>query len=371
MMKEPTRAKEAFDKDFSTVGNEVGFCDAPEKALQRNFISVPIADGTLGTYENWRTVLAEQVGLDNPDVNYLAHMCAKLVDAPKQGLRLKGTFRDEDKMKFQEIPRPLWFMDKRVQQRKNGLRPYHDLTDIDTQGVESTTTMDFLYDTLLKETAAFTKYSRSMFYDPDAVFKDPELTEPWTRALELASQLNDDALKADLEHIKSHIVKNHHDYQNHLLRFSQRSRNPRRHQNRTDIEDDFPQFDSHFELEEYFAKDFLENPSVNEIKSGVLLFDIHANGGQMFLSMKASYAYILSVTDSKYNKYCYVVAYDALRRIKADAIAKKTKENGLAEPVSIGTYKCMTLDRRWIRKLKELNYVSGDHIDKAMKSDKH
>lgn len=363
MKPEPSRARDAFDKDDVTVGSEVGHCQDPERALQRNFLSVSIPDGTLGTYENWRTVLAERDGLDNPHVSYLAHMCAKLVDAPKQGLRLKSHIREEDRSIYAETPHPLWFMDKRFQQRKNGLKPYHDLSDIDmSRGVEKTTTMDFLYDTLMKETAKFTKYSHSMFLDRKVTFKDTDLTDPWTRALELSAQLNDgDKLKRDLGRIKAYILQNHREYKAHCLRLSKRLRNRKSQNDSNDAStstDGVPEFDGHFELEEYYAKEFLDNPSIKDLESSVLYFDIQVNGGRMYQSIKASYAYILSLSDGKYSKYCYAVAFDALRRVKADATAKKIKENGLAESVSTATYKSMSIDRSWIRKIRELTYSS-------------
>lgn len=369
---ECSRVKNAFEKDKKTVGQEVGTFDSAEKAIQINFLSVSIPDGTLGVYENWRTVLAERTSLDNPDVTYLAHMCAKLVDAPKQGLKLKAATKSRDRSNFAEMPYPAWFMDKKNKQRGPGLQSYRDINNVYTiQDAPCTTTMDFLYDALLQETAAFTKYSRSMFCDEDVSFKDSDLTAPWIKACELATQLNDPLLKADLDLVAITIRKNKDAYYKQCGEFDQQRQryidniaNPHRYQNNKFVDELQSRFNTYFELEEYFAKDYLNSPSTQNLKSNIITFDIQANGGKMLQCIKASYAYILSVSVNKYGKYCYIVAYDALRRIKADSAAKNAKENGIAETVSVSAYKSMNVDRKWLKRIKESNYIE-ENIEKV------
>ncbi|KAL7322598.1 hypothetical protein PS15p_211579 [Mucor circinelloides] len=362
------RAEEAFEKDKSTVGKEVGSHKNAEEAIQNNFISVAIPDGTLGVYENWRTVLAESTSLDHPDVVYLGHMCSKLVDAPKQGLNLKATVKKRDRTNFSQIPHPPWFMDKRNKQRASTFRSYKEVNDVYTlEGAPCTTTMDFLYDTLLKETAAFTKYSRSMFYDDDVPLKDPHLVAPWLKANELATQLNDEALMADLKLIAQAVENNRKEYNEQCTkldvqkqRYIENISNPTKYVDEKFIEEFQSHFNSHFELEEYYAKDFMESPPTQNLKSNIMTFDVQANGGRMLQNIKASYAYKISISANKYAKYCYLVAFDCLRRIKADAVAKQSKENGIAESLSSSAYKCMTIDRKWIKKIKESNYTENN-----------
>ncbi|KAI8647866.1 RNA dependent RNA polymerase-domain-containing protein [Parasitella parasitica] len=362
------RAEEAFDKDKSTVGKEVSSCKDPQEAIQNSFISVAIPDGTLGVYENWRTVLAECSSLDHPDVVYLGHMCSKLVDAPKQGLTLKATVKKRDRANFSEIPHPPWFMDKKNKQRGPTFRSYKEANNVYTlHGAPCSTTMDYLYDTLLTETAAFTKYSRSMFCDDDVSLKDPDLIAPWLKAKELATQLSDGLLATDLRLIAEAVETNKKEYTEKCAkldslkqRYLENLSNPTKYVDEKYIEEFQSQFNSHFELEEFYAKDFLETPPTQSLKSNVMMFDVQVNGGRMLHNIKASYAYIISINSSKYAKYCYLVAYDNLRRIKADAVAKQTKENGFAETLSPSAYKCMTIDRNWIKKMKETNYTDGN-----------
>ncbi|KAG1112413.1 hypothetical protein G6F42_014752 [Rhizopus arrhizus] len=259
-------------------------------------------------------------------------------------------------------------MDKRNKQRASTFRSYKEVNDVYTlEGAPCTTTMDFLYDTLLKETAAFTKYSRSMFCDDDVPLKDPHLVAPWLKANELATQLNDEALMADLKLIAQAVENNRKEYNEQCAkldvqkqRYVENISNPTKYVDEKYIEEFQSHFNSHFELEEYYAKDFMESPPTQNLKSNIMTFDVQANGGRMLQNIKASYAYKISISANKYAKYCYLVAFDHLRRIKADAVAKQSKENGIAESLSSSAYKCMTIDRKWIKKIKESNYTENN-----------
>lgn len=326
-------------------------------------------DGTLGVYENWRTVLAEHKSLDDPDVIYLAHMCAKLVDAPKQGLRLTPVTKSRDRNNFLKIAHPAWFMDKKNKQRDANIRSYKEVNNVYTiHDAPCVTTMDHMYDTLLKETAAFTKYSRSLFCDEDVPFKDSDLTAPWNDTLDVAimfaTKLGKKELKDDLDLIAKAVKENREAYtkqcgefQNQRAHYMDNIRNPSRYSENKFLDELQSKFNSYLELEEYFAKDFTEKPDLQSFKSESIILDVKASGGKLLQRLKASYAYTLSITADKYNKYCYIVAYDILRRIKADASALLVKENGLAETVSVPTYKSMNLDRKWLKRIKETSFV--------------
>ncbi|KAG2195244.1 hypothetical protein INT47_007973 [Mucor saturninus] len=363
--KESERVQKAFQKDKSTLGQEIGAHSNAEFAIQNSFISVTLPDGTLGVYENWRTVLAELRSLDDPDVIYLAHMCAKLVDAPKQGLRLTSTTSSRDRTNFSKVAHPAWFMDKKNKQREANMRSYKEVNNVYTMhDAPCVTTMDHMYDTLLKETAAFTRYSRSLFCDEDVPYKDVDLTAPWSKATQNAKTMGGQDLVDDLDLIAKTIRQNREAYTTQCGEFqSQRAhymdniRNPSRYQANKFIDELQSRFNNYLELEEYFAKDYMDTPDPLMFKSSILKFDVEANNGKMLQVLKASYAYTLTISSDKYNKYCYIVAYDVLRRIKADACASLNKENGLGESVSVSTYKAFNLDRKYLRRIKETAFV--------------
>ncbi|KAG1229993.1 hypothetical protein CU097_005283 [Rhizopus azygosporus] len=368
VIKELDRVTQAFQKDKSTLGQQIGAYPDPEKALQANFINVQMPDGTLGLYENWRTVLAEKSALDDPDVSYLAQMCARLVDAPKQGLHLKQSVYNRDRANFSKIPHPIWFMDKKNKQREGHKRAYKEANDCYTLLEQSpcVTTMDHLYKTLMTETAAFTKYSQCMFSEVDIPLKDHDLTGPWNRATELATGKNDSALQHDLELIRQAVNANMESYQKtmtefHMLRqhIMDNIYDPNKYIE-NDAMDFTSPFASFFELEEFIAKEYHSTPDPSKFISPIFQFDVQVNGGYMLQNIKASYAYIICVSSRKYSKYCYVVAFDTLRRIKADALAKNNKENGLSETVSISIYPSLNMDRKWIRRIKESNVKSSN-----------
>lgn len=60
----------------------------------------------------------------------------------------------------------------------------------------------------------------------------------------------------------------------------------------------------------------------------------------MLQNIMASYVYTLSVSLDKYSEYCYMVAYDAMYRIKTDIYVQNCqKEICLAETVAVSAYK--------------------------------
>lgn len=340
-----------------------------EYAIQQSFIAVSLPDGTLGTYENWRTVLAEHKSLDDPDVIYLAHMCAKLVDASKQGLKLTPITKTKDINNFGNLAHPTWFMDKKNKQRESSIYGYKEVNNVYTLHKDhAVTTMDHLFNTLMKETEAFTRYSRSLFSEEDVPYKDNDLSEPWLKAMKVASLPGNELFKQDLDLIAKSIKQNRDTYNQQVQEFQlQRAhymdniRNPTRYVENQFVDDLLSRFNNFLELEEFFAKEYNELPPKNSLKSPTFVIDMEVNSSKMLQTLKASYAYTLGVNTEKYGKYPYIVAYDMLRRIKGDACAAAAnKENGLAETVSLSTYKSMNIDRKWIKRIKETSYVEKD-----------
>ncbi|KAG0174870.1 hypothetical protein DFQ28_006744 [Apophysomyces sp. BC1034] len=366
---EPVKIGAAFQKCTTTIREQVtkhSKEEEQERALQTCFVSVALPDGTLGLYENWRTVLTESTSFENEDVIYLAHMCAKLVDAPKQGLELKQAVLMRDRNDFSKVPHPEWFLDKRNRQRAKTLRAYEEVNkDAIVRERSLVTVMDHLYDKMVRETDAFTRFSKSMFVEEDVVFKDPDLSAPWMKMQEMAEKTGDDALRKDLAEIRCTVEKNYNTYvkdSRHLWQRRQKKMDSRfdpARQTESFLEDQ-SQFNTAFELEDYFAQQFHKLPTT--YVSPFLNFDIRVNNGQMVQKIKASYAYLLTIQAEKYSKYCYIVAYDILRRMKADACTPKSHH--VSESIAPSMYNALNLDRRWMRRLKETKSSDdcGTHV---------
>ncbi|KAI8092751.1 RNA dependent RNA polymerase-domain-containing protein [Halteromyces radiatus] len=354
------RVKVAFEKNTSKIRDELRHIrdlDEQGAKLQQLFLSVPVYDGTLGVYENWRTVLSELDSFDTPDAIYLAQMCALLVDSPKQGLTIKSWVRKEDYIKYSPYPSPAWFLDKLKK-----LKTTDDNRSINLVDRPPTTTMDHLHITISKEIEKMVQYTYSIIPEELVTRKDPDLIAPWEKALETAIKLDDKIMQTDLETIRQTVDDSFNRYQKDvksvvtfLEQRSQRSSHQKQQEipssPSTALGDHLNKFNCLSDVEEYHAQQF---QAAISLTSPVFQMDLLANDGRLVQTLKASCAYLRSIQHSKYSKYCYVVAYDILTRIKADAIAKQTKLNGLAVSVIPSTYTALTLEKRWIRKEKEL-----------------
>ncbi|KAI7866848.1 RNA dependent RNA polymerase-domain-containing protein [Spinellus fusiger] len=361
----PIKVENAFDKCTTTLVQSV-LChkeeEAQEKALQEMQISIDMPDGVLGKYDNWRTILTESTCFDNEDVVYLAHMCAKLVDASKQGLTLKPAVLIRDTNDFIKVPQPQWFVDKRNRQREKDVHSYIETNkDFLSSERSMTTAMDYLYDTLLRKVDQFTKFSRSIFREEDIALRDPVLEAPWLEVMKIAKS-GDTALLEDLKKIQHAIDRNINEY-NHAAR-SLWLKRQKQSDNRYDpgkahspFVEESSRFTTGFELEEQTALNYLQTPPSDSFTSDILVFDIEANHGQIVQNIKASYAYIRTIQTQKFSKYCYIVAYDALRRLKADAFA--TRKSNLSESVVPSVYIALNLDKQWLKRARDANSSKG------------
>ncbi|KAI8328509.1 RNA dependent RNA polymerase-domain-containing protein [Chlamydoabsidia padenii] len=372
----------AFEKDTRTVRDELRNCrnmDDQESILQRMFLSAPSYDGTLGVYENWRTVVSEITSLDDPQVIYLAQMCALLVDAPKQGLWVKPWIKKEDRERFSVHPVPQWFADK-----------WHSVPDPDEKGPSTmsllerplTTAMDHLHETIQTEIEHLTQYAQSLIPIDKTTRMDPDLTTPWEKTWKVATDLDDTLMLDDLKtlqdlvniSLESYIqgvrdVMGYVDWAEKRRKARQKQKQQGDKSDDDDDEDnyvspaiaarlpiDIDRFSTFHEVEEFHAQHFF-GLGLDCMKSRYFKTDLAVNNGRMIHTLKASYAYIRTIEQERYSKYCYVVAHDNLARMKSDAIAKKTKANGLSVSLVPSIYPAMTMDRIWIRKEKEISQL--------------
>ncbi|KAI7868277.1 RNA dependent RNA polymerase-domain-containing protein [Spinellus fusiger] len=355
----PEKAYTAFDHDKQAVRHLVSSCrdeHQQQSALKSEFISVSLPETMLGLYENWRTVLAENKSFKDENVIYLAHMCAKLVDASKQGLLLKPSVFQRDQKDFSSLVYPRWFVDKRHKQREKNFALGENHSEKSSRKHIATTTMDHLYVTLLEETDIFANHLKNLALDDIVSRNDIDLSSPWNLHMDRAIKGGNTDLLNDMKAIKQQIDESYEVYRQHCRKHT----HPRNKKHAPSVFEESQQFTTTFELEEYFASIF-EN--VTSTQSNYLTLDSKVNGGRLLKTLKASYAYIRTIKDGKHSNYCYVVAFDCLRRIKADACTRKIKKNGLSESISPDLYIAMTIDRTWLKRLRALhvteNSISG------------
>lgn len=215
--------------------------------------------------------------------------------------------------------------------------------------------MDHLYHALLKQTEKFTRYTRCMFDDEDIKFKDDHLAAPYETMLAHA-QRHDPVLLKDLQTLGREIdvhLQAHSRNIGELMRLKESKLDSRFNPTREPepFLYDYTQFWSAFEVEENTAREYQAIPST-PLQSSVFLADQAGNQGRMLETIKASYAYRQTIHNEKYSKYCYVVAFDALRRLKADARAKEAKVH-MAHTTVPYMYMAMNIDKSWVKKVKE------------------
>ncbi|ORZ17965.1 RNA dependent RNA polymerase-domain-containing protein [Absidia repens] len=358
-----------FEVDSTKVRDELRNLrnlDDQEAKLQYLFLAAPTYDGTLGLYENWRMIASEMTSLDTPDVIYLAQMCAILVDAPKQGSKVLPWARKEDRLKFAAYPMPEWFAEKLHKTWESGKQKPREVTLTERP---LTTVMDMLHATICSEVERLTKHTQSLVSTDMTIRIDQDLASPWNKVLEMAANSNEDddnddgLMLEDLKTIQKAVDDNCNDYfkdvrkmvTHNKQKLKKSNRNKKQHQAKTTVveeEEAISKFDSFYELEEHHAQYFYDM-ALPLMKSTAFRADVMWNDGQLLQTLKASYAYIKTIQDLNYNKYCYVVAYDVLARMKADACAKKIKTNGLATSIVPSIYPAMVMDSRWIRKDKQ------------------
>ncbi|SAM00819.1 hypothetical protein [Absidia glauca] len=305
---------------------------------------------------------------------YLSQMCALLVDAPKQGYKLKFWAKKDDRAKYANRPVPTWFLEKlkKTRDTEDGQPARNPLKPADRP---LTTAMDFLHFAIQQEIEKLAKTPQSLIPEDLVTRKDNDLALPWNKAVETAKALGDEAMQADLETIRDAVEVNFTNYMqdirdvvNYLAQKADSQWTSTRSQmeggKTSSVKENRPgvlgecinKFSSFLQIEQHYAKVFHEM-AMDSLVSTTLKMDIMVNDGRLVQTLKGSCAYLRTVTKGKYNKYCYVVAYDVLARIKSDVCAKKSKLNGICNTVVPSIYPAMHMDRRWIRKYKDIRLL--------------
>lgn len=372
------RVSIVFERDSRKVCDELrhmGGGDDQAVRLQQLFLTVPTYDGTLGIYENWRTVISEMDTYGTEDGIYLAQMCALLVDAPKQGYKLKFWAKKDDRAKYSSRPVPAWFLEKLKKTRESDdMQPSRNSAKPADRPL--TTAMDFLHSAIQREIEKLAKTPQSLIPEDLVTRKDNDLAFPWNKAMETAKALGDEAMQMDLDTIRDAVEVNFNNYTQDVrdvVAYLEQKADSQWTSTRSQQEastkmssanangprvlgECINRFSSFLQIEQHYAKLFHEM-AMDSLVSTTFKMDIKANEGRLVQTLKASCAYLRTVTKGKYNKYCYVVAYDALARIKSDVCAKKTKLNGICNTVVPSIYPALTMDRGWIRKYKDIRLL--------------
>ncbi|CAB4445584.1 unnamed protein product [Rhizophagus irregularis] len=127
-------------------GDKIFCCWEPQ--IVQNFKNSPVLpidpsvenaftdlEPTLGLYDRWHRLQSSKYGLSNKSSIYLAQMCAKLVDATKQGLNIKPNVLQYDS-EFGNLPVPYW-MDKNKDSKSRNRESHLGVMDLLCKSIEN------------------------------------------------------------------------------------------------------------------------------------------------------------------------------------------------------------------------------------------
>ncbi|RIA96761.1 RNA dependent RNA polymerase-domain-containing protein [Glomus cerebriforme] len=337
-----SRVENAFIKNEMTLDKLLLSTrpDEIEARLQEVIIENYFKDlePTLGLYDRWHRLQSSNYGLSDETSIYLAQMCAKLVDATKQGLTILPSVQQRDNEIFRKLPVPYW-MDKDNKCRNR---------------LENLGAMDYIYmeiEKYMKEISSKDFQVAKITQDPD-----PHINEFWNNEFDRARRMEGEeglAYKNDLNLIygsSSEIIKMYNTQYRNIFdddqdRDREQSSKPANSKN-----------EKFKGVDHEFLKRFLNNPPVEKYQSSIFKF-LKGRGPltlenidplTMFeLQLKAAALYIASIKRKPAGQDCWVIAFRVLCNIKSQMIDKDV----LGGPRSIidDVWQSMKIDRKWIK----------------------
>ncbi|PKY40589.1 RdRP-domain-containing protein [Rhizophagus irregularis] len=343
----------AFTVDKKTV-DELLSSTTPDKIeikLQEVILDTYFKDlePTLGLYDRWHRLQSSKYGLSNKSSIYLAQMCAKLVDATKQGLNIKPNVLQYDS-EFGNLPVPYW-MDKNKDSKSRNRESHLGVMDLLCKSIENE----------MKEINSKDFLIAKMTKDPD-----PHIKEFWFNELTRAEQMNREeglAYKEDLDLIYKKSFEmislynsNYYEIFNDDLErkdfpFGQATQTTKStsSSSKSKMNDKFKGVDYEFILK------FLNTPSVDKYKSNIFKY-LKDRGSltpdnldplSMFeLQLKAAALHLASIGKKPTGQGCWVIAFRILCNIKSQMIDRFVV--GGPRTIIEEVWQSMKVDKKWV-----------------------
>ncbi|CAB4380254.1 unnamed protein product [Rhizophagus irregularis] len=343
----------AFTVDKKTV-DELLSSTTPDKIeikLQEVILDTYFKDlePTLGLYDRWHRLQSSKYGLSNKSSIYLAQMCAKLVDATKQGLNIKPNVLQYDS-EFGNLPVPYW-MDKNKDSKSRNRESHLGVMDLLCKSIENE----------MKEINSKDFLIAKMTKDPD-----PHIKEFWFNELTRAEQMNREeglAYKEDLDLIYKKSFEmislynsNYYEIFNDDLErkdfpFGQATQTTKStsSSSKSKMNDKFKGVDYEFILK------FLNTPSVDKYKSNIFkylkdrgpLTPDNLDPLSMFeLQLKAAALHLASIGKKPTGQGCWVIAFRILCNIKSQMIDRFVV--GGPRTIIEEVWQSMKVDKKWV-----------------------
>lgn len=360
-----------FDKDTRRVGNYLSLFDDVSMALQQYSIDDCLHSSMnfhLGIYHGFHVANMYYHGYRHEDSVYLAHMCSKLVDAPKQGLKLRSEVFQADRRRFSRLPIPRWYSDLRKARASKTKGSLLDALNVDEAKIgyaiapkrhgQEMFVLDVIRDELQARKDAQLKAYKDKLDRLCEQRLDQDIASYWNTAERYARESSDNAYLSDLELVERY-VKETFERQRECRKEARDIKSVKRSTFATPSRKDAREvttssafFDS---LCEPLVLQFRAWPGKDTFKSEIMRHALALNN-QHLLLLKASCAYTLTyyrINEASYtdpamgysNDFCWRFCFDELCRLKADAVASKAGNR--ARTVIDGVYMGLKMDSRW------------------------
>ncbi|RIB18357.1 RNA dependent RNA polymerase-domain-containing protein [Gigaspora rosea] len=335
----------AFSKCTETIGNYLAPVknDAKEltKKVQRLILEEYFKDilTPVGMYDYYHRLYSSHHGLSDPKSIYLAQIGARLLDATKQGEKLKDSVFKSDR-KYNNLPIPFW-MEKDKSKSKT----------------KSVCSMDNLRRIAQEEVAFVNSPEFSVSLNTRRGL-DPHIHQFWLREFERATNMNDDGrYKKDLELIISvtaSIIRKYNSEIRQLLGEEdlslelQNSPTPSaptpnsiysRNGKIRSLSYKYTEQFINFPLTKNYESDILKHVDRTDLNYDITLFE---------LRLKAAALYIQSFTRNPEYEVCWKLAFRILCGLKARIIeSEKSDIVGGPRSVTYEVWQSLNVDNRW------------------------
>ncbi|CAG8485418.1 6347_t:CDS:2 [Paraglomus occultum] len=366
--------EEAFcknDKRVVDILRDIRDTKSAERIIQQRIVDTLFDDITnqLGLYSFYHQIWSAKFGIDHEKSIYFGQMCAKLVDATKQSLKLKEGKSQTDGREVSKLDWPQWFIDQR--ERKKGCSHF-DLDSSDAFSMRRSGTqspLDIVNEFMKKELSIFNSNNFSII--PNSTNdQDQHIGRFWQKEVERAGmmkKLGDSTYLEDLQLIRKSmdnlVVEYNRTYRDIMDEERERENIIRQksHRKRTAISPCslFPASIDN-DIDELFLYKFRTTPTPSMYKNLHLRCterkSVYNAALDLEMKLKASALYLASFKKKDDGKCCWALAFRELCNIKAsmveadENITGYPKTTGGARTVMGNVWKTMKVDRRWLIK---------------------
>ncbi|CAG8481500.1 1771_t:CDS:2 [Paraglomus brasilianum] len=364
--------EEAFcknDKKVVDILKDIRDTKSAERIIQQKIVDTLFEDITnqLGLYSFYHQIWSAKFGIDHEKSIYFGQMCAKLVDATKQGLKLKEGKTQADGREVSKLDWPQWFVDQR--EKKRGYNSLDLLDNPDASSIRrsgSQSPLDIVNEYMKKELSIFNSNNFTII-SHTTNDQDQHIGRFWQKEIERAGmmkKLGDSNYLEDLQLIRKSmdnlVNEFNRTYRDAMDEEKERENIIRQksHRKRAVMSPCSPFPDNKMaDIDELFLYKFRTTPTPSMYKNLHLRCterrSVYNAALDLEMKLKACALYLASFRKKDDGKCCWALAFRELCNIKASMVEADEsigypKMTGGARAVMGSVWKTMKVDRRWL-----------------------